>query len=72
MESWELGTILPSIPYFSMLSDLGKEMFLEEPVLYIYIYIYLYTNIDIQYNTINKKSQPTDTENLVVPRLKKW
>ena len=68
MESWELGTILPSIPYFSMLSDLGKEMFLEEPVLYIY----LYTNIGIQYNTINKKSQPTDTENLVVPRLKKW
>ena len=54
-----------------MLSDLGKEMFLEEPVLYIYIYIYIYTNIDIQYNTINKKLQPTDTENLVVPRLKK-
>ena len=50
-----------------MLSDLGKEMFLEEPILYIY----LYTNIGIQYNTINKKSQPTDTENLVVPRLKK-
>ena len=68
MESWELGTILHSIPYFSMLSDLGKEMFLEEPILYIY----LYTNIGIQYNTINKKSQPTDTENLVVPRLKKW